>query len=134
MKPSKEGQIVKLHTPLDNEDPSQLYVVLEIIEDGERSRAKVQALNTGLTFAPVNMIKLIDLEVTQVDNSDLIGHKVTINKADYSQIQGRVIKVSEQKVELSLSVVAGGVETNVLVTVIDNNGIEHIGTLFIDQE
>ncbi|KQO20836.1 hypothetical protein ASF10_14710 [Flavobacterium sp. Leaf82] len=134
MKPSKEGQIVKFHTPLDHEDPSQLYVVLEIIEDGERSRAKVQALNTGLKFAPVNMIKLIDLEVTQVDNSDLIGHKVTINKADYSQIQGRVIKVSEQKAELSLSVVERGVETNVLVTVIDNNGIEHIGTLFIDQE
>lgn len=134
MKANKEGQIVKFHTPLENEDPNQLYVVLEIIEDNEKSRAKIQALNTGLAFAPISMVRLVDLEVAEVDNNDLIGHKVTINKSDYSQVEGKVINVSKQKTELSLSPVAKGVETNVLVTVIDNDGIEHSGMLFIDQE
>ncbi|MNQ93874.1 hypothetical protein D3C85_1093600 [compost metagenome] len=134
MEAIKEGKIVKFHTPLADENPNQLYVVLEVIEDNERSRAKIQALNTGLTFAPVNTVRLTDLEVSEVDNNDLIGHKVTINKSDYSQVQGRVIKVSEQKTELNLCVVERGVETNVLVTVVDHDGIEHFGTLFIDQE
>jgi len=134
METIKEGKIVKFHTPLADENPNQLYVVLEVIEDNERSRAKIQALNTGLAFTPVNTVRLADLEVAKIDNNDLIGHKVTINKSDYLQVTGRVIKVSEQKKELNLSVVAGGVETNVQVTVIDNDGIEHLGTLFIDQE
>jgi transcription antitermination factor NusG len=82
----------------------------------------------------VNTARLADLEVAKIDNNDLKGHKVTINKSDYLQVTGRVIKVSEQKKELNLSVVAGCVETNVQVTVIDNDGIEHLGTLFIDQE
>lgn len=134
MEEVKEGKIVKFHTPLPDENPNQLYVVLEVIEDDKKSRAKIQALNTGLTFAPVNTVILTDLEVAEVDNNDLIGHKVTINKSDYSQVQGRVIKVSAQKTALNLSVAERGVETNVLVTVVDNDGIEHFGTLFIDQE
>lgn len=134
MKVVKEGKIVKFHTPQADENPDQLYLVLEVIEDNVKSRAKIQALNTGLAFAPVNSVRLTDLEVAQVDNNDLIGHKVTINKSDYSQVQGRVINVSEQKTELNLSVAERGVETNVLVTVVDNDGIEHFGTLFIDQE
>lgn len=129
-----KGQIVKFHTPLADENPNQLYVALEVIEDNERSRAKIQALNTGLAFVPVNTVKLTDLEVAEVNNDDLIGHKATIIKSDYSQIRGRVIKVSEQKTELNLSVVARGVETNILVTIIDNDGTEHLGMLFIDQE
>ena len=107
---------------------------MEDIKDNEKSRVKIQAINTGLAFAPVDTVKLTDLKLAEVDNNDLIGHKVTINKSDFSQVQGKVIKVSEQKAELNLSVVAGGVETNILVTVVDNNGIEHLGTLFIDQE
>lgn len=31
MKPTKEGQIVKFHTSLPDENPNQLYVVLEVI-------------------------------------------------------------------------------------------------------
>lgn len=131
---NKEGQIVKFHTPVENEDPNQLYVVLEIIDDNEKSRAKIQALNTGLTFAPISMVRLLDLEVVEIENNDLIGHKVTINKSDCTQVAGRVIKVSKQKAELSLSPVEKGVETNVLLTIIDNDGVEHLGMLFIDQE
>jgi hypothetical protein len=98
MIPIEKGQIVKFHTPLPEENPNQLYVLLEVIADDERPRADIQALNTGLSFPPINTVRLGDLEVVEVNTNDLIGHKVTINKSDYSQVEGRVIKVSEQKV------------------------------------
>lgn len=134
MKPSKEGQIVKFHTPLADENPNQLYVVLEVIEKDERPRADIQALNTGLSFPPINTVRLDDLVVVEVNTNDLIGHKVTINKSDYSQVEGRVIKVSEQKTLVYLSNGVHGVETNVLLNVVDNDGIEHTGNLFVNQK
>ncbi len=134
MKPIKQGQIVKFHTPLEGENPEQLYVVLEVIEDDERPRVDIQALNTGLAFPPINKVRLDDLEVVEVSTQDLIGHNVTINKSDYSQVEGKVSKVSEQKIEVTFSNGVHGVETNVWLTVIDNNGVEHLGTLFINPE
>lgn len=134
MRPSKKGQIAKFHTPLDGENPEQLYVILEVIEDNERPRADIQALNTGLSFPPISKVKLGDLEVVEVETNDLIGHRVTINKSDYSQVEGRVIKVSEQKIEVNLSKGVNGVETNVWLTIVDNDGVEHLGTLFVNPE
>lgn len=131
MKPTKKGQIAKFHNHLEGENPEQLYVVLEIIEDGERSRAEIQALNTGLAFPPVNIVRLNDLEVVEVSTQDLIGIFVTINKADYSQVVGKVISVSEQKINLNLTEGITGVETNVYLTVVDKQGNEHMGTLFV---
>jgi hypothetical protein len=91
-------------------------------------------MNTGLSFPPIIKSKLDDLEVIEVETNDLIGHKVTINKSDYSQVQGRVIKVSEQKIDVSLSNGLHGVETNVWLTVVDNNSLEHLGTLVVKPE
>lgn len=109
-------------------------MVLEVIEDDERPRVDIQALNTGLSFAPINTIRLDDLEVVEVSTQDLIGHYVTINKADYSQVDGKVISVSEQKINLDLSNNINGVETNLYLTVVDNNGVQHLGTLFVNPE
>jgi hypothetical protein len=132
MRPNKIGQVAKFHTPLPDENPNQLYVVLEIIEDDERPRADIKALNTGLSFPPINTVKLEDLEVVEVDTADLVGHNVTINKADYSQATGKVVKVSEQKIMLDLTKGVKGVETNVYLTIEDENGKEHTGTLFVN--
>ena len=132
MRPNKIGQVAKLHTPLPDENPNQLYVVLEIIEDDERPRADIKALNTGLSFPPINTVKLDDLEVVEVDTADLVGHNVTINQADYSQATGKVVKVSEQKIMLDLTKGVKGVETNVYLTIEDENGKEHTGTLFVN--
>jgi hypothetical protein len=132
MRPNKIGQVAKFHTPLPNENPNQLYVVLEIIEDDERPRADIKALNTGLSFPPINTVKLNDLEVVEVDTADLVGHNVTINKADYSQASGKVVKVSEQKILLDLTKGIKGVETNVWLTIEDEMGKEHTGTLFVN--
>jgi hypothetical protein len=134
MRPNKQGQIVKFHTPLYGENSEQLYVVLEVIEDDEKPRADIQALNTGLSFPPINTVHLSDLEVVEVNTQDLIGHHVTINKADYSQVDGKVISVNVQKINLDLSKGIKGVETNVYVTVVDINGKEHKGTLFVNPE
>jgi hypothetical protein len=131
MRPTKKGQIAKFHTPLADENPEQLYVVLEVIKDDERPKADIQALNTGLSFTPINTVRLDDLEVVEVNTQDLIGHQVTINKSDYSQVKGKVVKVSEQNIMLDLSKGITGVETNVWLTIIDKNGIEHLGTLFV---
>lgn len=131
MRPTKKGQIAKFHTPLADENPEQLYVVLEVIEDDQRPRADIQALNTGLSFTPINTVRLDDLEVVEVNTQDLIGHQVTINKSDYSQVKGKAVKVSEQNIMLDLSKGVTGVETNVSLTIIDKNGIEHLGTLFV---
>jgi hypothetical protein len=132
MRPNKPGQVAKFHTPLPDENPNQLYVVLEIKEDVERPRADIKALNTGLSFPPINTVLLDDLEVVEVDTADLVGHEVTINKADYSQATGKVVKVSEQKIMLDLTKGVKGVETNVWLTIKDENGKEHTGTLFVN--
>jgi hypothetical protein len=132
MRPNKIGQVAKFHTLLPNENPNQFYVVLEIIEVDERPRADIKALNTGLSFHPINTVKLYDLEVVEVDTADLVGHNVTINKADYSQANGKVVKVGEQKIMLDLTKGVKGVETNVWLTIEDENGKEHIGTLFVN--
>lgn len=60
MLPNKEGQIVKFHTPLEDEDPNQIYVVLELKEDGERSRADIQPLGTEWAFPPIITVLLSD--------------------------------------------------------------------------
>jgi hypothetical protein len=132
MRPNKPGQVAKFHTPLPDENPDQLYVILEIKEDVERPRADIRALNTGLSFPPINTVLLDDLEVVEVDTSDLVGHEVTINKADYSQATGKVVKVSEQKIMLDLTKGVKGVETNVWLTIQDKDGKEHTGTLFVN--
>jgi len=132
MRPNKIGQVAKFHIPLPDENPNQLYVVIEIIEEDERPRADIKALNTGLSFPPINTVSLNDLEVVEVDTADLVGHKVTINKSDYSQATGKVVKVSEQKILLDLTKGVKGVETNVWLTIEDEKGKEHTGTLFVN--
>ncbi|MCF8267261.1 MAG: hypothetical protein K9I69_04195 [Ignavibacteriales bacterium] len=132
MRPNKIGQVAKFHTPLPDERPDELYLILEIIEDTERPRADIRALNTGLCFPPVNTVLLDDLAVVEVDTDDLVGFNVTINKSDYSQVTGKVIKVSMQKIMLDLTKDVKGIETNVWLTVQDENGQEHTGTLFVN--
>ena len=73
-----------------------------------------------------------ELQVVEVDTTDLVGHRVTINKADYSQATGKVVKVSEQKIMLDLTKGVKGVETNVWLTIEDESGKEHTGTLFVN--
>lgn len=62
----QRGQIVKFHTPFEDEDPEQLYVVLEIFEDKEKTRAKIFPLDTGLSFPPTMVVYKRDLAVDEL--------------------------------------------------------------------
>lgn len=132
MEPTKIGEIVKFITPLKGEKIDQMYVILEIIKDDIKPRAEIQKLNSGMAFPPINTVPLNDLEVAPVNTQDLIGEFVIINKADYSQVGGKVIKVIEQQINLELSLGLSGVETNVFLTIVDSKGKEHTGTLFVN--
>ena len=127
MRPNKIGGVAKLHAPQPEENPNQLYVVLEIIEDEERPRADIKALKTGLSLPPIKTVKLNDLVVKEIDTADLVGHSVTINKANYSQATGEVVKINEQKKMIDLTKGVKGVETNVCLTIEDEYGKKHTG-------
>ena len=131
MKPTKTGQIVKFHTPLEDEDPNQLYVILEIKGDDHSARADIDALNTGLSFIPINTVLIEDLVVVELPTNELIGHDVTLLKSDHSHVNGRVTGVKDNNINLDLNKSAAGVSTNVYLKVIDKDGIEHEGTLFV---
>jgi len=66
VKPTRSGQIVRFHTPNEDEDPEQLYLVREVIEDGEKSRIIILALNTGYSFPWTSLVYLNDLEVDEL--------------------------------------------------------------------
>lgn len=134
MTPNKSGQVVKFHTPLPNENPNQQYVIQEIHFDVEKPRAKIKELNGGAPFPSIHYVLVQDLKVVELDTANLIGQIATINKSDFSQVKGKVIKVDEQKIMLDLTKGVTGVETNVWLTIIDENGKEQIGTLFVDMQ
>jgi hypothetical protein len=132
MRPNKIGQVVKFHTPYPDEDPNQHYVILEIHFDVEKPRAQIQELNGGESLPSLITVLVEELELVEVETADLLGHYVTINKPDVSQATGKVVKVDEHKVLLDLSKLVKGVETNVWLTIEDETGKEHFGTLFVN--
>lgn len=131
MTPTKSGQIVHFHTPLEGEDINQKYVLLEINTEVNPARAKIKALNTGLPFAPINVVALSDLELIETATDDLIGNVVFITKTDDSKVLGKIISVEQPYILPKLTATQSGVETNVNVTVVDKEGVHHQGTLFV---
>ena len=71
MRPTRRGQVVKFLTPYEDEDPDQLYVVLEYIEDGNQSRAKIQASNPGSAIKYVSTVLVDDLVVDEAQTMQL---------------------------------------------------------------
>jgi hypothetical protein len=130
MRPNKTGQVANFNIRLPDENPNQHYVFLEIIEDDERPRSNIKALKTGLSFSPINTVKLSDLIVVEVDTAGLVGYKVTTNKPDYTQAKGKVVTLSVQKIILDFTNGFKSVETNVWLTI--ENGKAHHGTLFVN--
>ena len=130
MRPNKTGQVANFYNQLPDVNPNQLYVVLEINGDNERSRADSKPLNTCLSFPPIKVDKVNDLEALDVDIADLVGHNVTSNKTDYSKATRKFIKLSEQEIMLDFAKGVKGVEINVWQTIEAENGKEHSGTLF----
>lgn len=72
-----------------------------------------------------------DLEVVEVNTKDLMGHTVSVRKSDSSEVKGEVIDVDMEKIYLDLNKSVSGVETNVRLTVQDDKGVKHEGTLVV---
>lgn len=133
MQPDRKGQIVKFHSPLPDEDPDQLYVVLEAFEDADRPRASVKPLSTGLNFPPIIAVSLNELEIVDVDMSDLYGQRATVKKTEGSYINGIVTDLRNVQSRPDLKKTDTGVETDVIITVKDDSGKKHTGTLFVKK-
>lgn len=133
MKPYKEGQIVKFHTPYPDENPKQLYLLKEVFDygDGRAAQALIQALNTDLGFAPINSVFLNDLEPAEVDTTDLIGYCGSIISETGNEIQGRIIQLDQKKLFVELTKEKTRIDTNLKVTIKDKKGELHHGRLVV---
>ena len=74
MKPNKKGQVVKFHTPFEDEDPNQLYLVLEFREDGEKSRVLIETMNTNFYITPTSVVYAKDLEADKILTKQLFRY------------------------------------------------------------
>lgn len=131
MNPVKVGHIVKFHTPMPDEDPDQLHVVLEVTDETDDARAKIKALGTGLNHPPVTTVPVSDLVRAEVDASDLLEYRVIIETVNGRRIAGIAKKVWNDKVKAELTRLENGVDSNVYLTIEDDSGNTHEGFLFV---
>ena len=131
--PTEIGQIVRFHSPYPDEDPNQLYLLIEIFDyDGEiPAKADFKALKTGWSFPPISKVNLNDLEIAEVDNSDLVGFEGTIISNSGSQVSGKITAVSPEKQLVNLTKKSKQVITNVEVSLQDTSGNTHQGFLTV---
>jgi hypothetical protein len=71
MRPSREGQIARFHTPYPDEDPTQQYVILEIYFDIEQPKTLIKPLHSKLRFPPLNTVFVEDLELVWPDPEEV---------------------------------------------------------------
>ena len=133
MIPSKKGQIVRFHTPLEGEDASQKYVLLDFHTDVEQPRANIRELNNGTHFPSINTVHLNDLEVVEISTADLLGHLASIRYPDGTFVSGIITSIRDPKIFLDLEVFPHGVQTNVWITVTDEKKEDYSGHLFVDH-
>lgn len=131
MQPQSKGQIVKFHTPLAGENVEQQYIVLDLYTSDNIIKAKIQALNTGLPFPPINIVKAEDIEIAPVSTVDLIGHIAFVVKEDGSKILGKVFAVEDSKVIPRFDIKDATIETDVIVSITDKEGTIHHGILVV---
>lgn len=131
LRPNEPNQIVKFHTPYPDEDPNQLYLLLEVFDYGDdrKATATIKALIKGWSFLPINTVFLEDLEVAEVNTTDLIGFSATMFKNDGERTSGIITATKNEKQVVSLSKQEKRVATNVQISINDKDGELHNGTL-----
>lgn len=68
--PNRAGKIVKFHTLLEDESPDDIYLVLEFMDDGEKSRVLVKSLNTGYSMPWTRILKASYFEVDMIHTKE----------------------------------------------------------------
>jgi len=133
MRPTKIGQVVKFHTPLPDEDPDQLYVVKEIFFDVEDPRAHIQELNCEYSFPSISTVLVEELELAEVDTSDLIGQEVTVLSRDFKPITGKAVKAEEKMIIPDFNKGDKYISTNGWLTILDEANKPHTGMLIVNE-
>lgn len=133
LRPNKPGQIVKFLTPYPDEDPNQLYLLHEIVDydDGMKTTATIKALIKGWSFLPINTVFLEDLELAEVDTTDLIGFDGTLITENGKRITGKILSVNREKQLVDLTKSEDQVNTNVRVTIQEAGGSIYEGDLTV---
>lgn len=128
IKPEK-GHLVKFHTPYPEEDPSQLYLLLEVkdYDHFDTSWADILALGTGFSFPSINMVKLEDLEVVEWNTEELLGNYGAVLKEEGSKVPGKIIQISTDG---NKKETLGSLRIQALIR--DGKGEEHSGRLLMD--
>lgn len=126
----KRGHLVKFHTPYHDEDPKQLYLLLEVFESNDiyKTRADILALGTGFSFPPISKVNLEDLEVVKWDTEELLGYYGAVLREDGSEVPGKILQVfdDENKTEPLESL-------TVQALIKDEKGTEHSGRLLMES-
>lgn len=133
MRPTKIGQVVKFHRPFTDEDPDQLYVVKEIFFDVEDPRAHIKMLSSEYSFPSISTVLVEELELAEVDTSDLIGYKVTVLNEASELVTGRAVKADEKKIIPDFDKEKKHISTNVRLTILDQTKKTHTGMLIVNE-
>lgn len=132
MIPTQNGQIVRFHTPFLDEDPEQLYVIMESFLDVEKPRALIKALGFGSTFAPTTTVLIEDLEVISFTKSELIGKELKIKLDGGFVVTGIGVEVINPEMVLLINEIGNEFVSNIMVIVSAQNGKQFTGLLVPD--
>ena len=102
-----------------------------VVKDLVFDESTIKALNTGWMFPPTQKVLLEDLQISEVDTTDLIGYRASLIKEDHTKATGKVISVEMNKQLVNLAKVENRVETNVKIAIQDDSGTIHHGTLLV---
>lgn len=127
----KKGDIVKFHTPYDDEDPNQLYVILNIAYDVDKPRADIKPISNHLTFAPINTVLVEDLELAIINKSNIINHTVNVLKADNTYSTGKVIDIINENEILDFETNKSEMINTIKLKIQESTGVIQMGYLVI---
>jgi len=129
------GQMVKLSSaPHDDpDDNTQVYMVMSIAHQVPEDIATVLQFNLDSETLPISEVPVRELMPVTYGASRHFGEEVIITKRNNSRVQGVVIKVHNDEVELVLSPIFGGLQSNIKVSILDANGKKHTGMVFNPQ-
>lgn len=129
----KSGQIVRFKNPLPHEDQNMLFLIKEAHYDVEKPRGLIQEFDWDTSLASTFTILLNELEPVFFNSQSLIGTAHTIITEEDNKIQGTVIEVLEEIVNLRLQKTNEGVITNVFLSILEENNQKRFGYLFVPK-
>ena len=95
--------------------------------------ATVLQFNIDAETLPISIVPISELMPVTYGASRHFGEEVIITKRNNARVQGVVIKVHNDEVDLVLSPIFGGLQSNIKVSILDANGKKHTGMVFNPQ-